>query len=308
MPSSTSDSWVRIWPCWCAGKTSMMRLIVWAAELVCSVANVKWPVSAMRSAASIVSRSRISPMSTTSGSSRRAARRAIVKLVVSLCTSRWFTRQPLWLWMYSIGSSMVRMCSARSVLILSSIAASVVDLPEPVGPVTRTRPRGRSASLASTAGGAALREHVAAEAAGALDAEREVELEGLLEALLLGVRAHAVDQLLGLGRRHRRQVQPLQLAVDADLRRRVGGDVQIRSAQFDGRLEELWQRWQRHSDSVPCKARPVPTGTSVPTSRAIPPPRRLHRRRRRGACGATAARFSRPPRRFRNRRGRIRTV
>ena len=28
----------------------MMRLIVCAAELVCSVPNVKWPVSAMRSA------------------------------------------------------------------------------------------------------------------------------------------------------------------------------------------------------------------------------------------------------------------
>ncbi len=62
----------------------MMRLIVCAAELVCSVANVKWPVSAMRSADSIVSRSRISPISTTSGSSRRAARSAFEKLSVSL--------------------------------------------------------------------------------------------------------------------------------------------------------------------------------------------------------------------------------
>ncbi len=40
----------------------------------------------------------------------------------------------------------------RSRLILSIIAASVVLLPEPVGPVTRTRPRGRSASLEITAG------------------------------------------------------------------------------------------------------------------------------------------------------------
>ena len=47
---------------------------------------------------------------------------------------------------------MVRMCSLRSLLILSSIAASVVDLPLPVGPVTSTSPRGRSASVASTAG------------------------------------------------------------------------------------------------------------------------------------------------------------
>ncbi len=37
MPSSTSDSWARICDCWWAGNTSMMRLMVWAAELVCSV-------------------------------------------------------------------------------------------------------------------------------------------------------------------------------------------------------------------------------------------------------------------------------
>ena len=34
------------------------------------------------------------------------------------------------------------MCWRVSLLILSIIAASVVDLPEPVGPVTSTRPRG----------------------------------------------------------------------------------------------------------------------------------------------------------------------
>ena len=109
MPSSTSDNCVRICDCWPAGKMSMMRLIVWAAEFVCNVANVRWPVSAIFSAASTVSRSRISPIRTISGSSRRAARNAFEKLFVSLCTSRWFTTQPLCWWMYSIGSSMVRM-------------------------------------------------------------------------------------------------------------------------------------------------------------------------------------------------------
>src|SRR4029077_6699555 len=43
-----------------------------------------------------------------------------------------------------MGSSSVIMCSSRSLLILSSMAASVVDFPEPVGPVTRTSPRGLS--------------------------------------------------------------------------------------------------------------------------------------------------------------------
>ena len=205
----------------------MMRLIVCAAEFVCSVPNVRCPVSAIFSAASTVSRSRISPMRTMSGSSRSAARSAFEKLLVSLCTSRWFTRQFLCAWMYSIGSSIVRMCSCRSLLILSIIAASVVDLPLPVGPVTSTRPRGRSASDPRTAGsprssndadllgneavdradGAALVEQVAAEARQPADAEREVELERFLEALLLRVGQHAVDQLLGLGRLQLRQLQ-----------------------------------------------------------------------------------------------------
>ena len=44
------------------------------------------------------------------------------------------------------------MCSRRSVLILSIIDASVVDLPEPVGPVTSTRPRGFFASSATIGG------------------------------------------------------------------------------------------------------------------------------------------------------------
>ncbi len=42
----------------------------------------------------------------------------------------------------SIGSSIVMMCSSREPLISSIIAASEVDLPEPVGPVTSTMPRG----------------------------------------------------------------------------------------------------------------------------------------------------------------------
>ena len=47
------------------------------------VAKTKWPVSAMVMAAWMVSRSRISPISTTSGSSRRAERKAAAKLKVS---------------------------------------------------------------------------------------------------------------------------------------------------------------------------------------------------------------------------------
>jgi len=54
--------------------------------------------------------------------------------------------------MNSIGSSTVMMCPFSSLLILSIIAARVVLFPEPVGPVTRTNPRGFSASFATTDG------------------------------------------------------------------------------------------------------------------------------------------------------------
>ena len=70
---------MRTWDCWWLGKTSMMRLMVSTAEFVCRVAKVRWPVSAMRRAASMVSRSRISPMSTTSGSWRRMLLSAFLK-------------------------------------------------------------------------------------------------------------------------------------------------------------------------------------------------------------------------------------
>ena len=46
----------------------------------------------------------------------------------------------LWSWTYSTGSSTTSTCTARLVLIQSTRDASVVDLPDPVGPVTRTRP------------------------------------------------------------------------------------------------------------------------------------------------------------------------
>ncbi len=188
----------------------------------------------------MVSRSRISPISTTSGSSRNAARSEFENEWVSACTSRWFTRHFLWLCRNSIGSSIVIMCSSRSALILSSIAASVVDLPDPVGPVTSTRPRGLSHMPLTTSGQAqrvetfdlprngtehradrsALIEDVAAEAGQILQAEREVQLQVFFEAVLLRVGEHAVGQRLGVRGRQRRHVQRTQLSVHANSRRR----------------------------------------------------------------------------------------
>ena len=82
-------SCTRIWVCWPAGKTSTIRSTVWPAELVCRVPKTRWPVSAAVIASWIVSRSRSSPTRITSGSSRRAARRAFEKLRVSSFSSLW---------------------------------------------------------------------------------------------------------------------------------------------------------------------------------------------------------------------------
>ncbi len=57
----------------------------------------------------------------------------------------------------SIGSSIVMMLTRRFWLTWLIIAASAVDLPEPVTPVTSTRPRGLSAISSSTVGQVAAR-------------------------------------------------------------------------------------------------------------------------------------------------------
>ena len=77
---------------------------------------------------------------------------------VSVPTSRWFTIESLCGCRYSIGSSIVMMWQRCSLLILSIIAASVVLLPEPVGPVTSTSPLGFCASSATIGGQAELLE------------------------------------------------------------------------------------------------------------------------------------------------------
>ena len=53
---------------------------------------------------------------------------------------------------YSIGSSIVTMCRDLLTLTWSIIAASVVDLPEPVVPVRRISPRSSSAISVITGG------------------------------------------------------------------------------------------------------------------------------------------------------------
>ncbi len=107
IPSKLAANWVLICCCWSSGKTSTMRLTVWAAELVWRVAKTKCPVSAIVIAAAMVSKSRISPTKTTSGSSRSAERRAVFQERVSRYISRCSIRAFLLSKTYSIGSSIV---------------------------------------------------------------------------------------------------------------------------------------------------------------------------------------------------------
>jgi len=92
--------------------------MVCTQELVCRVPKARWPVSLITSAASMVSRSRISPTSTNVGVLAEdvlerfleavgiRTHLALIDDASSCCGCR-----------YSIGSSMVTMCSWRSVLI-----------------------------------------------------------------------------------------------------------------------------------------------------------------------------------------------
>src|SRR5215218_7171880 len=152
MPCSATDSCTRTCCCCSGGKTSMMRSIVWGVSCVCSVAKTRWPVSAAVSAVWIVSRSRISPTRITSGSWRSAPFSAPARDCAAEPIARWLTMHFWCRCRNSIGSSIVMMCSSRVSLISLISDASVVDLPEPVGPVTSTMPRGRRAKSRMTGG------------------------------------------------------------------------------------------------------------------------------------------------------------
>jgi hypothetical protein len=89
---SDSDSIARTISFSSPGKTSTIWSMVFAAEDVCSLPNTRLPVAAAYSASRMVSKSRSSPTSTTSDSSRRTDRSAAEKGWVWTLTSRWFIR------------------------------------------------------------------------------------------------------------------------------------------------------------------------------------------------------------------------
>ena len=126
--------------------------MVSVALMVCRVENTRCPVSAAVNAADTVSWSRISPTRMTSGSWRSTTRMAEPKVSVSNPTSRWSMSARSSVWRYSTGSSMVTTWHDRVWLMWSTMAARVVVFPDPVGPVTSTRPRISSAIRVTTSG------------------------------------------------------------------------------------------------------------------------------------------------------------
>ena len=165
--------------------------------------------------------------------------------------------------MNSIGSSIVTMCCLRLRLIQLSIAARVVDFPDPVAPVTRTRPRcscgepghalGQAEPLEAgdllghEAEGerdrAPLAEAVHAEAAQSVGDVGGVELAGLEELLALGGRAVGDEQEDGLeiGVRQEALLERLQVAVDPDHGGRRHLQVHVASSRVDDACQQFVQ-------------------------------------------------------------------
>ena len=271
-PSSTRESWARTWSCWFVGKTSMMRFMVCAHEFVCSVPSVRWPVSAMVSAAAMVSRSRISPTSTTSGSWRRMYLSAVLKECVSENTSRWFTRHFLWLVqeldgvldrhdvVLALGVDLVDHRGERRRL---ARARRPGHEDESLGPLRELLDDRREVQLVEgadldgddpdrAAHRPALPEHVAAEARQSLEAEGEVELVLLLELLLLRLVEDAVGEALRvLGRELLELAQRRELAVHTNLWKGARGDVQVGGAALDHRRQQVVHRGGHRRASRP---------------------------------------------------------
>ena len=116
------------------------------------VEKTRCPVSAAVTTVWIVCQSRISPTMITSGSWRIMFLRASENVGVSVPISRCETAALPSAKRYSIGSSIVTMWTARLSIADRMIDASVVDLPEPVGPVMSTSPVGICTKVSSTSG------------------------------------------------------------------------------------------------------------------------------------------------------------
>src|SRR5207249_8275187 len=87
--------------------------------------------------------------------------------------------------------------------------------------------------------GPSLVEVVRAEPGQPLDAEREVELQGLFETVLLGVSQDGIGELLGLGNRERGIGERDEPSVQTHHWRRVRRQMEVRRTHFDHLLQQL---------------------------------------------------------------------
>ncbi len=254
---------MRICDCWCAGKMSMMRLTDCAAEWVCSVANVRWPVSATQG------------LGEPQGIAEHLAlvdEAALVRVqVLDRVLDGEDVLRPLHVDLVDEGGQRGGLAAARGPR----------HQHQPPRPLGQRRNHGRQPEFPQPTDllrdqtedgphGAPLAEDVAAEPREAPDPEREVELELLLEPLLLRVAQHAVDEALGVGRRQVVGRQPLEFAVDPDLGRRPARDVEVRRPHLEHPLQQFRQR--RHQ-RLRRRARPrrYPTVSRRTSSMVVTP-------------------------------------
>ena len=162
----------------------------------------------------------------------------------------------LW-WTNSTGSSIVMMWSLRVRFASSMMAASVVDLPLPVGPVTRTSPRGREASLEMTGAGPdpggddlarnlpedrrtaeLLLEKIGAVTGKPRNLIGEVDIPRLFELfdLVLGgdLVEHGLEAVIGQDV----EFDPFHLPPDAERRLLAGDEMQVRCPLVMHQLEK----------------------------------------------------------------------
>src|ERR1035438_9542148 len=130
-----------------AGNDMQTRLSASVQFAACIVARTRCPVSAAFNVSRMTSGVRISLITSTSGFSRKASMMPCSKLGECVGISRCRMKQRRLVKIYSSGLSSVTIFRAREALISSMSAASVVDLPAPVGPEMMTSPLGASMSL-----------------------------------------------------------------------------------------------------------------------------------------------------------------
>ena len=181
-----------------------------------------------------------------------------------------------------MGSSMVTMCPARVRLAMSTRAATVVDLPEPVGPVIRTSPRGRPANVLEPLGHPELGQaldlprhhpehagdrtpllhHVDAESRLAGQRVRAVELVARLEPVALLAGEHREDRPLDAVRVQR--LVALPAARISPWTRTLGGAPADRCRSEAPELEGLSS--SSSSSSTPGARRRSSTAASAPNA------------------------------------------